>query len=88
MEQSKIIDTLETYQPTLAILEAGRGHIFSACHAAQHQPHVRDCGSLLSTYLAHWMSSGTKKILHEFRCVRTPFDIDFLRCKKHAENNN
>ena len=29
-----------------------------------------------------------KKILKEFRCVWTPFDIDFLQCKKHAENNN
>ena len=29
-----------------------------------------------------------KKILKKFCCVWTPFDIDFLRCKKHAENGN
>ena len=29
-----------------------------------------------------------KKISVKFRCVWTPFGIDFLRCKKHAENSN
>ena len=30
----------------------------------------------------------SKKIHKKFRCVWTPFGIDFLRCKKHAENSN
>ena len=29
-----------------------------------------------------------KKILKKFRCIWTPFGIDFLRCKKHAEKIN
>ena len=29
-----------------------------------------------------------QKIHKKFRCVWTLFGIDFLRCKKHAENNN
>ena len=29
-----------------------------------------------------------KKISVKFRCIWTPSDIDFLRCKKHAENSN
>src|SRR3954463_13521961 len=28
------------------------------------------------------------KISVKFRCIWTPFGIDFLRCKKHGENNN
>src|SRR4051812_48816245 len=28
------------------------------------------------------------KISVKFRCIWTPSDIDFLRCKKHAENSN
>ena len=40
------------------------------------------------TFLAHWMSPGPKKIHKKFWCVWTPFGIDFLRCKKPAENIN
>ena len=29
-----------------------------------------------------------KKIFKKFRGVWTPFDIDFLRCKKQAKNSN
>ena len=30
----------------------------------------------------------SKKILKKFRCISTPFGIDFRRCKKHAKNSN
>ena len=33
-------------------------------------------------------SFWSKKNSMEFRCVWTPSGIDFLRCKKHVENNN
>ena len=35
--------------------------------------------------LALWMSSGPQKIHKKFRSVWTPFDIDFMRCKKQAK---
>ena len=35
--------------------------------------------------LAQWVPSGPKKISVKFRGVWTPFDIDFLRCKKQAK---
>ena len=38
--------------------------------------------------LAHLVSSGPEKVHKKFRCIWTPFGIDFLRCKKQAENNN
>ena len=38
--------------------------------------------------MAHYVPSGTKKISVKFRCVWTPFGIDFLRCKKQARNSN
>ena len=37
---------------------------------------------------ARYVPSGPKKFFVKFRCVWTPSDIDFLRCKKHAENSN
>ena len=37
---------------------------------------------------AHWVPSGLEKISKKLCCVWTPFDIDFLRCKKQAKNNN
>ena len=37
---------------------------------------------------AHYVPSGPKKISVKFRCIWTPSDIDFLWCKKHAENSN
>ena len=33
-------------------------------------------------YLAQQVSSGPEKITKKFRCVWTPFGIDFLRSKK------
>jgi len=30
---------------------------------------------------AHYVPSGPQKISVKFRCIWTPFDIDFLRCK-------
>ena len=33
------------------------------------------------TFLAHRVSSGPEKITKKFRCVWTPFGIDFLRSK-------
>ena len=39
-------------------------------------------------FLAHLMSSGPKKSLKKFDCVWNPFRIDFMWCKKHAENSN
>ena len=38
--------------------------------------------------LVHLVSSGPNKIHKKFRCIWTPFDIDFLRCKKQAKNSN
>ena len=38
-----------------------------------------------STSLAQQVSCGPEKITKKFGCVWTPFDIDFLRCKKQAK---
>ena len=40
------------------------------------------------TFLAQQVSSGLEKIHKNFCYVWTPFDIDFLRCKKQAKNSN
>jgi hypothetical protein len=40
------------------------------------------------TSLAHLVSSDPEKISKKFRCVWTPFGIDFLRSKKQAKNSN
>ena len=37
------------------------------------------------TFLAHRVSSGPEKITKKFRCVWTPFGIDFLRSKKTSK---
>ena len=49
---------------------------------------VPPSGHPLGAARAHYVPSGPKKIVVKFRCIWTPSDIDFLRCKKHAENCN
>ena len=41
--------------------------------------------ALLRCFLGPLDVFWPKNILWEFRCVWTPFDIDFLRCKKHGK---
>ena len=45
-------------------------------------------GAPSGTSLAQRVSSGPEKITKKFRCVWTPFGIDFLGSKKQAKNSN
>ena len=45
-------------------------------------------GAPPSAAQAHLVPSGPEKISKKLRGVWTPFDIDFLQCKKQAKNNN
>jgi hypothetical protein len=49
---------------------------------------VGGLGSLLVTSLAHWPSSGPKKLSKKFRRDWTLFGTDILRSKKQAKNSN
>ena len=44
------------------------------CYAPLRHPY--------GTSLAHLVSSGLKNLSKKFRCVWTPFGIDFMQCKK------
>ena len=43
-------------------------------------------GAPSGTSLAQEVSSGPEKISKKFRCVWTPFGIDFMRSKEQAKN--
>ena len=49
---------------------------------------VPPSGHPSGTSSAHLMSSGPEKIHKKFRYIWTLFGIDFLPCKKQAENSN
>jgi hypothetical protein len=49
---------------------------------------VPTLGRLSGTSSVLQVSSGPEKIHKKFRFVWTPFDIDFLKKQKQAENSN